>query len=202
MTDWRRLLSPIPNTPSDAAAAVLVLLSDTPDVVFVRKTDHLEHHAGQVAFPGGMRERSDSTIAATAVREAQEEVGVDPREVRVLGLLPQTLQTAIGTRVAVVIGEWSGESNLRCADEFEVSEVFRVPLAELAAKNNRVTAKAYGQLVGPAFLVAGHFIWGFTGYTIAKVLQLTGWDEPWNEQRTLPVPAAYLGQSGQTRASG
>ncbi|PID51060.1 MAG: coenzyme A pyrophosphatase [Propionibacteriales bacterium] len=193
MTDWRESLWPVRSAPADVSAAVLVLLSKTPDIVFLRKTAHLEHHAGQVAFPGGMRERSDSAIDATAVREAHEEVGIDPDEIRVLGLLPKSRRTITGTRVAVVVAGWSGEPKLRCADEFEVAEVFRVPIAQLAAKNNRVTALVHGEPVGPGFLVAGHFIWGFTGQIVAELLQLTGWAEPWNEQRTMQVPKAYLG---------
>ncbi len=202
MTDWRESLWPVSSAPDDVSAAVLVLLSSAPDVVLLRKTEHLEHHAGQVAFPGGMREESDVSIDATAVREAHEEVGIDPNEIQVLGLLPGSHRTIAGTHVAVVIAEWSGESQLTCADEFEVSDVFRVPISQLAADNNRVTALIHGHPVGPGFQVAEHFIWGFTGQIIADLLRLTGWAEQWNEQRTRQVPASYMGSPGQIMGGG
>lgn len=113
-------------------AAVLITLLDRGDdlsVVFTQRTSHLHAHAGQVSFPGGGREPQDESAVQTALREAQEEIGLDPSCVRVLGELDEYI-TRTGFRVRPVVGyvaavpEWN-------PDPFEVEEIFDVPLAYL-----------------------------------------------------------------------
>lgn len=93
---------------SGRPAAVLILIglreSDgTPEILFTRRTEHLETHKGQYAFPGGMRDPEDESIVATALREAEEEMGISPTEVEVFGALPE-IWTPSGFSVTPVIG--------------------------------------------------------------------------------------------------
>lgn len=112
-----------------AAAAVLVGLVNRPEglqVLLTRRTEHLRDHAGQISFPGGRCEPDDAHAEATALREASEEVGLDPARVEVLGRLPEytTITRYVVTPVVALV-----EPPLQLAlDEFEVAEAFEVPL--------------------------------------------------------------------------
>jgi 8-oxo-dGTP pyrophosphatase MutT (NUDIX family) len=113
-------------------AAVLVPLVRRPaglTVLLTRRTDHLNDHAGQVSFPGGRTDPEDADAVATALREAQEEVGIAPEEVEVIGRLP-TYTTVTAYEVTPVVGLLDPPRAL-ALDAFEVAEVFEVPLAFL-----------------------------------------------------------------------
>ena len=95
-------------------------------VLLTRRTAHLNDHAGQISFPGGRSEPSDAGPAATALRESTEEIGLASAQVEVLGELPQYI-TVTGYRVTPVVGLVNTPLDLRL-DDFEVAEVFEVPL--------------------------------------------------------------------------
>jgi 8-oxo-dGTP pyrophosphatase MutT (NUDIX family) len=107
----------------------LVVRANGLTVLLTQRADHLNDHAGQVSFPGGRQEPFDADATATALREAQEEVGLAPSRVEVLGALPDYL-TGTGFRVTPVIGLVHRPFALK-ADALEVAEVFEVPLAFL-----------------------------------------------------------------------
>ncbi len=107
----------------------LVVRDNGLTVLLTQRADHLNDHAGQVSFPGGRHEPFDADATATALREAQEEVGLDPSRVEILGALPDYL-TGTGFRVTPVIGLVHPPFTLK-ADALEVAEVFEVPLAFL-----------------------------------------------------------------------
>ncbi|HEY2021215.1 CoA pyrophosphatase [Paraburkholderia sp.] len=98
-------------------------------VLLTQRADHLNDHAGQVSFPGGRQEPFDADAIATALREAQEEVGLDASRVEILGALPDYL-TGTGFCVSPVIGLVHPPFTLKI-DTLEVAEVFEVPLAFL-----------------------------------------------------------------------
>ncbi|WGS48984.1 CoA pyrophosphatase [Paraburkholderia sp. D15] len=119
-----------PIDPRIAAVLVpLVVREHGLTVLLTQRADHLNDHAGQVSFPGGRYEPSDADTTATALREAQEEVGLAPSRVEVLGALPDYL-TGTGFRVTPVIGLVHPPFALKM-DALEVAEVFEVPLAFL-----------------------------------------------------------------------
>jgi 8-oxo-dGTP pyrophosphatase MutT (NUDIX family) len=115
-----------------AAAAVLVPLVQRAQglhVLLTRRTDHLRDHAGQVSFPGGRSEPEDQGPAGTALREAEEEVGLAPRHVQVIGTMP-TYSTVTSFVVTPVVALIHPPFELKL-DGFEVAEAFEVPLAFL-----------------------------------------------------------------------
>jgi 8-oxo-dGTP pyrophosphatase MutT (NUDIX family) len=110
-------------------AAVLVPVvnrSSGPTILLTQRTDHLADHAGQVSFPGGRAEPEDLDAVDTALREAEEEIGLGRQHVEVLGLLPE-YWTITGYRVTPVVG-WVEPPFSLALDSFEVAEVFEVPL--------------------------------------------------------------------------
>lgn len=113
----------------EAAVLVPIVLHETPTVLLTQRTAHLRDHAGQVSFPGGRRERSDASPEATALREAQEEVGLDAAHVELIGRLPLFV-TITGFLVTPVVGLVRPPFRL-APDSFEVAEVFEPPLAFL-----------------------------------------------------------------------
>jgi len=120
--------------PDPVAAAVLVplVMRDEPTVLLTKRTSHLSKHAGQISFPGGRSEPGDADAVATALREAHEEVGLDPARVHVLGSLP-TYTTGTGFVVTPVVGliEVLPNEHERLdlhGDPGEVEAIFEVPL--------------------------------------------------------------------------
>ena len=115
--------------PADASVLIALVLREPITVLLTQRTDHLSDHPSQISFPGGRAEPSDTDAVATALREANEEIGLDATEVEVLGRLP-TYTTGTGFIVTPVVGLVRPGAELR-ADPHEVAEVFEVPLAWL-----------------------------------------------------------------------
>ncbi len=111
-----------------ALASVLVPLIGRREVsvLLTQRTEHLKHHPGQIAFPGGRSEYGDADVVATALREAHEEIGLEAGQVEVLGAMP-TFATGTGFVVTPVVALLPPDVRL-CADPSEVAEVFEVPL--------------------------------------------------------------------------
>lgn len=147
-------------------AAVLLLVVDHPGepaVVFTQRTAHLNDHAGQISFPGGRTDEGDGTPERTALREAREEIGLDPSRVEVLGRLPE-YRTSTGFHVTPVVG-WAAPPLDYRPDPDEVAEVFEVPLAFLLdVRNHRYESAFYrGRLRKYWAMPFGdRFIWGAT----------------------------------------
>ena len=148
------------------AAAVLVPVVVRPQaltVLLTQRTAHLRDHAGQISFPGGRCEAEDVSPEATALRESFEEVGIRPEQVELIGRLPEYF-TSTGFRVTPVVGLVMPPLNLRL-DDFEVAEVFEVPLAFfLDPANYRREQREYRGVMRAYWAVPweGYFIWGAT----------------------------------------
>ena len=120
------------------AAAVLIPIvtgQDSLELLFTVRAQHLKVHPGQISFPDGHVEREDANVAATALRETHEEVGITPALGRILGYLP-SCTTTTGYRVAPVVGLIPSELVYR-TDTYEVETAFHVPPAYLLAPENR-----------------------------------------------------------------
>jgi len=146
-------------------AAVLVPLLDLPEpeIVFTRRADHLPQHAGQVSFPGGAAEENDASAVQTALREAQEEIGLPPDAARPIGFLDR-MDTISDYRVLPVVALVTPPVVWK-PDPREVAEVFTVPLGiVLDAKRyeSRVFQRDGQEYVIHTLHWQGHIIWGAT----------------------------------------
>ncbi|HET9874019.1 MAG TPA: CoA pyrophosphatase [Propionibacteriaceae bacterium] len=177
------------------SAAVLALLGQGesgPEMLFIERGRTLRTHAGQVALPGGAMDPEDADLAATALREAYEETAVDRSGIEVLGCLPAVHVAVSGFDVTTVVGWWRTPSAVRVADPREVASVLVVPVAELTDPAHRVSVRHPSGYTGPAFQVAGVLIWGLTAYLVDGLLDLAGWQRPWDAERHIDIPARYL----------
>lgn len=177
------------------ASAVLILIADTdggPDVLLIEKAAMLRNHAGQPAFPGGAAEPGDADPSATALREAAEEVGLDPSAVSVVATLPVLYLAPSGYVVTPVLGYWHTPGPVGVNDPGEVASVARVPIADLVCAANRFQVRHPSGYTGPAFEVAGMVVWGFTAGLLSMLMELGNWAQPWDRTdiRDLEVPAA------------
>ncbi len=147
-------------------AAVLLLVvnhAGEPTVVFTQRTAHLSAHAGQISLPGGSSDPDDGTPECTALREAQEELGIDPARVEVLGRLPE-YRTSTGFVVTPVVG-WAEPPLAYHPDPHEVADVFEVPLSFLLDGTNHRYESAFfkGRTRHYWAMPYGQrFIWGAT----------------------------------------
>lgn len=169
------------------AAAVLLLFGDGPDLLLVQRAKDLRSHAGQAAFPGGALEPDDAGPRAAALREAREETGLDSDGVRIFGQLPDLSLPVTGYVVTPVLAWWREPSSVYPADPREVVSVHRVTIGELVDPANRCRVRHPSGYVGPAFLVQGMVVWGFTAGIISGVLDRAGWAQPWDPSRVVPL---------------
>ena len=163
-------------------SAILVLFGDGdegPDLLLIQRSSTMTSHAGQPAFPGGAVDDTDADVVAAALREAEEETGLDPSGVDVIGTLPALYLPPSGFVVTPVIGWWAAPSPVGVVDPGEVARVVRVPLEELLDPANRYSVKHPSGFVGPAFGVRGLVVWGFTAGLLSRLFALVGWERPW-----------------------
>jgi 8-oxo-dGTP pyrophosphatase MutT (NUDIX family) len=177
-----RHLEDMPEIPADKAivpAAVLVPLIDRPEgltVLLTRRTDHLSVHAGQISFPGGRLDAPDRSPLETALRETEEEIGLQRGHVRVLARLDNYL-VGTGYRVIPVLGLVPPALEL-ALDPFEVAEVFELPLEfALEPANYRKESRIVNAVERRFNVLAfeGYYIWGATASILISLRHaLTG----------------------------
>ena len=171
----------------------------TLDLLLTRRSDALRHHPGQIAFPGGGLDPGESPVSA-ALREAQEETGLDPHGVEVLGALQDVPVVVSGNVVTPVLAWWASPSAL-IPDGVETAEAFRVAVDALLDPDNRVTVAFHrgepdrreGEGIihrGPGFQVGPHLVWGFTAFVLDAVLDSLGWTRPWDPTRLVHLSPA------------
>ena len=183
---------PLLTAPPDGGgkpSAVLILFADGPagpDLLFIQRSQELRLHAGQPAFPGGSIDAGEGPVEA-ALREAAEEVGVDPDGVEVVGTLPELYIPRTGFRVVPVLGWWRQPSAVAPVDAGEVAAVERVGVAELADPAVRLMVRVPDGRTTPAFRVRGMLIWGFTAGLVDRLLALAGWEKPWDTGRVMDL---------------
>lgn len=175
-TRWpERMREQLKGTLTPAGVLVPIMQRDAElTVLLTQRSAELKHHAGQVSFPGGRMEEQDETIEATALRETEEEVGIEPQHISVLGYLT-TMPTITGYAVTPVVGMVSNEAVLR-TDPTEVEYTFEVPLPYLMDSANDVHTqwRAKGQKSVP--MIEIHWqeerIWGATAFMILALRKI------------------------------
>ncbi|MEH0665822.1 CoA pyrophosphatase [Vibrio scophthalmi] len=136
-------------------------------VLFTKRAAHLKHHPGQVSFPGGKYETSDGTLAQTALRETQEEIGIDPKRIAIFGQMPELVTVSrftVTPFLAFIEPDYAPR-----IDTNEVAEVFEVPLnlvldrSKLVSQHFLVNQNRH-RVFGLSY--QHHFIWGMTAQII------------------------------------
>ncbi|WP_406729731.1 CoA pyrophosphatase [Streptomyces sp. GD-15H] len=176
-------------------SAVLVLFGEGaygPELLLMERSTALRSHAGQPAFPGGALDPEDGDPLAdgplwAALREAEEETGLDPAGVQLFGVLPKLYIPVSGFVVTPVLGWWRVPSPVGVVDPNETARVFTVPVADLTNPDNRATAVHPSGHQGPAFLVESALVWGFTAGVIDRLLHYAGWERPWDRDKRVPL---------------
>jgi 8-oxo-dGTP pyrophosphatase MutT (NUDIX family) len=172
-------------------SAVLILFGERdgqPDVLILERAAVMRNHAGQPAFPGGTVDPGDRDSTATALREAHEEVGVDPGSVTVVARLPRLWIPVTDFVVTPVLAWWHAPHPVHPRAADEVARVARVPVTELVDPANRLRVRHPSGFVSPGFRVGGMLVWGFTAGVLSTVLELGGWARPWDEDRVAELP--------------
>ena len=167
------------DAPSDSlrcAAVLLPLLRADGEwhLLFTRRTDRVESHKGQVSFPGGACDEGETSPEQTALCETEEEIGLRPEDVRVLGRL-NSMATISSFRVTPVVGVISWPVVFRPA-QAEVARVFTMPLAWLADKSNRWEFNIFGRNHSVIFFhpYDGELLWGATARMTVDFLKVLG----------------------------
>jgi 8-oxo-dGTP pyrophosphatase MutT (NUDIX family) len=188
--------------PEDSGArpgAVLILFGEGdrgPDVLLTERAHDMRSHPGQVSFPGGSVDDTDESPTAAALREAQEEVGVDPAGVEVLATLPELWLPPSNFAVTPVLAWWREESPIGVVDPREVHAVLRVPIDELLDPAHRVTVTHPAGYSSPGFLIGDDkdlILWGFTAGLINKLFDYVGLTREWDASVTRSLPDHMLG---------
>ncbi len=166
------------NRPRKRAAVLIPFtrLGSDWHLLFIRRTNHEhDHHSGQVAFPGGGKDRRDPDINTTALREANEEVGLQPRDVKILGKLEDVISIT-NYHVTPVVGSFESPYAFE-PDANEVARVFTIPLAWLSNPINQEVRyrKVDGQDPWPVIYFKeydGEVLWGFTAALAIRLIEV------------------------------
>jgi endonuclease III/8-oxo-dGTP pyrophosphatase MutT (NUDIX family) len=184
-----------PESGAGRKSAVLILFGEGergPELLLMERAGSLRSHAGQPSFPGGALDSQDGDPAGegplrAALREAEEETGLDPGGVQIFGVLPKLYIPVSGFIVTPVLGWWRDPSPVDVVDPGETARVFTVAVADLTDPENRVMAVHPSGFKGPAFMVESALVWGFTAGVIDRILYYAGWERPWDREKQVPL---------------
>ncbi|EST38854.1 NUDIX hydrolase [Streptomycetaceae bacterium MP113-05] len=176
-------------------SAVLILFGEGahgPELLLMERSTSLRTHAGQPSFPGGALDPEDGDPNGdgplyAALREAEEETGLDPAGVQIFATLPALYIPVSGFVVTPVLGWWHRPTPVSPVDPAETARVFTVPVSALTDPANRVTVVHPSGYRGPAFTVDSALVWGFTAGLIDRLLHLAGWELPWDRGNLVPL---------------
>ena len=189
--------------PEEAQEGSLVPgLPDDADLLVTVRASTLRHHAGQAAFPGGASDPGDDGPVGTALREAQEETGIDVTRLYPLATLERMFIPPSGFHVVPVLAYSPDPGPVAVVDDGETAIVARVPVRAFTNPENRlmvyrsVNTRPY---TGPAFLLNQMLVWGFTGQLISAMLDVAGWAQPWDTTKVVELDDALALVGGEAQ---
>ena len=198
----------MPPADSDARrGAVLMVFADRGDdpsgpddlahrgeLLLTERAHHMRSHPGQVSFPGGSLDAGETALEA-ALREAHEEIGLDPASIEVFGELPELWLPPSNFAVTPVLGYWRDPGEVRIESPDEVHAIHHVAIADLLDPEHRITVRHPRGWNGPGFLIGEEkdvILWGFTAGIIARLFGRLGWDEDWDRAQVRDLPDHML----------
>ncbi len=164
------------------------------ELLLTERNHHMRSHPGQVSFPGGSLDEGETPEQA-ALREAYEEIGLEPGEVEVFGELPELWLPPSNFAVTPILGYWRDRGEVRIESPEEVHEIHHVAIAELLDPEHRINVRHPSGWTGPGFLIGPDkdvILWGFTAGIIARLFSYLGWAEDWDRARVRDLPDHML----------
>jgi 8-oxo-dGTP pyrophosphatase MutT (NUDIX family) len=167
--------------PEERVAAVLVPVIEAPEpaIVFTLRAAHLSRHPGEMSFPGGVRDEGEALVD-TALREASEEIGLDPLLPDVLGALP-SIHTRVSGFLVVPFVAAIASSPALAASDHEIEAIVQLPVARLGEAERPMELPLDGgrTWTGWAYEVDGTTVWGATGWILHTLLEIVRRETPW-----------------------
>lgn len=193
-----------PDDPDLRRGAVLMLFGDPVDprsdergeILLTERAHDMRSHPGQVSFPGGMIDPGETPVEA-ALREAEEEIGVDAAGVEVFAQLPELWLPPSNSAVTPIIGWWREPNAITITSPEEVHAIHRVPITELVDPEHRIVVRHPGGWRGPGFLVGDDkdvIVWGFTGGILTRFFDFLGWLPPVSDAPVHDLPDYMLAE--------
>lgn len=197
----RTLDSRAPRAGAPDDSAVLMLLTgespDTAEILLTHRTPTMRSHSGQMAFPGGRIDTTDTGPVDAALREAWEETGLQRELVIPLATLNAVSTAGNQRAVRPVLGYSADPGHPHPASPAETDDVFFAPVSELLEPGNRLTVGVMG-FKGPAFTINGYLVWGFTGLLLDVIFDAAGWTQPY-DTTVVPLRRALSGSRNDER---
>ena len=163
------------NAPLPKAAVLIPVTNHSqPEIILTRRASHMSTHSGEVAFPGGKQDDTDNSLIDTALRESQEEIGLMPEDVQVIGQV-ETVISRFGIEVTPIVGVVEASTELT-ANAAELDRIFRVPLQFFLDKQNLKYDSLKDQGLAyqmPSFQYQEYRIWGLTAMMLVDFLNVT-----------------------------
>ena len=195
----------MPPEGSDARrGAVLMLFADRAgeghagdgrgELLLTERAHHMRSHPGQVSFPGGTIDPGESPVEA-ALREAEEEIGLDPGQIAVFGELPELWLPPSNFAVTPILGYWRERGDVRVVSADEVHAIHHLAIEDLLDPESRISVRHPSGWTGPAFLIGPErdvILWGFTAGIVARVFDFVGWSRAWDTTRVRDLPDHML----------
>jgi 8-oxo-dGTP pyrophosphatase MutT (NUDIX family) len=178
--DWEKDLGRIPQGTRNAAVLVLIYPKDGKAyMTLTQRTETLEAHRSQISLPGGAMEAGE-TLEQAALREAQEEIGLDPQRVEILGRLTPLHVPVSGFLIHPIVGTLTHPPQLR-KDPVEVAEILEASVEQLMKRETITWSpmdRPRGKLLVPYFILDTCDVWGATAMILSELLSILGWQGP------------------------